>query len=686
MPESTQGSAREVIDATETDQLRSSLVLDERRRRPLYFDGRFLTARDLTREQNYFLTRQADLGRAGGFGVVQGLMVQRGDTATSLKIEAGHGVTTAGEMVLLPDPLALELVDVPTIQRLDATFGLLEVPREPARTRSGLFVVALRPVEFSANPIASYPTSVQGKRTVEDGEIIEATAVTLVPYPDEGAGLTMNQRRARVAREIFLAGGGQGLSPSLLPLAMVALNRGIVEWVDPFMVRREVGADHGDVLRLGFAPRALREAHLLQYDEHLREVMAGRGNLGMRFPASDYFQALPPAGRLPAAAIEPRDFTQIFFPPTVDVDLSIVPEDELVTLLEESLLLPPLDLTQSAEELDSTGILVLIPIPRTRLRTLSSRITSTIRSVRPATTWMVGRRRPLEVLQGLRIPGHFIPLPEPKEAEDAVWQQLLAAGSMLWYIRRRNLHFRPELAGQQQKLNAPEPQPLPTGDADEKKKAEAEMKALRKQLREAEERAAKSEARATEAEGRVQNAETRAAEAEARAARAEEQAREGRKALEQLQKRLETVEGRQNELEGRARTAEARAQEEARIRAAAEGQTRKLEEELLKLRDATRGLDRAEFDRLRRELTGAEKRTRELTEQLETTRGELTTARGDLTTARTQLQASQTQLTTLRQDLDQVRGELGVAKGEIANLSTSLELARKATRFNREIP
>ena len=45
-----------------------SLVLDDRRRRPFYFDGRFLAARDLIREQNYFLTRQADIARAAGFG------------------------------------------------------------------------------------------------------------------------------------------------------------------------------------------------------------------------------------------------------------------------------------------------------------------------------------------------------------------------------------------------------------------------------------------------------------------------------------------------------------------------------------------------------------------------------------------------------------------------------------------
>ena len=59
MWELTKGAAREKLTArAQVDQetlqaLRTSgaLVIDERRRRPLYFDGRFLTARDLTREQ-----------------------------------------------------------------------------------------------------------------------------------------------------------------------------------------------------------------------------------------------------------------------------------------------------------------------------------------------------------------------------------------------------------------------------------------------------------------------------------------------------------------------------------------------------------------------------------------------------------------------------------------------------------
>ncbi|HEX6042055.1 hypothetical protein [Longimicrobium sp.] len=469
-----QGPGRVRLKAQDVTAFQASLVVDDRRRRPLYFDGRFLAARDLVREQNYFLTRQADLGRAGGFGVVEGLYVQRGGAPTQLSIGAGHGVTPAGELVTIPRDVTLDLVDVPEIQRLNAAFGLLRVPNDPPRNRTGLFVVALRPVEFSANPVASYPTSITGTRSAEDGEIVEGAVVTLIPYADEGPNVSPSLRRSRVAHEVFVTGTGKGAAAGALPLAMVSLNRGTVEWLDPFLVRREVGADQGDVVGLGFAPRGLREAHLLQYEAQLREVLALRGSLGYRFAAADYFMALPPAGRLPAACVDAADFTQIFFPPTVDVDLSLVPEDEIPALVEESMTLPPLDLTRTADELDSTSIVICIPVPREQLRTISTRVQGLVRSLRPAAPGMVARRSPLEHLRGVRLPGNFVPMPEPGDSEDAAWRGLLQMGGMLWYIRRKTLHVRADLAGEREVFKAMQPA---TTDAQALNKRQADLDA-----------------------------------------------------------------------------------------------------------------------------------------------------------------------------------------------------------------
>src|SRR5262245_14243012 len=301
----TQGQAREPIASAEVARLRSSGVLieDARRERPRYFDGRFLAARDLIRDQQYFLTREADLGRAAGSGVASGLFVNEGPAAQTLRVAAGHGITPAGELVLLPRTLDVQLANIPLAEQLSARFGLSRLPAPPLRSRTGLFVLALRPVEFTANPIGAYPTSITGQRTVEDGDIIEATAVVLVPWQDDGATDALDARRGRAARAIFVDGTDRGVSANVLPLAMIALSNNTLAWLDAPMVRRELGADRADLPGLGFAPHALRLAHLLQHQNHVADVVQITN--ARSFAAASYFPALPPAGPLPPGAINP---------------------------------------------------------------------------------------------------------------------------------------------------------------------------------------------------------------------------------------------------------------------------------------------------------------------------------------------------------------------------------------------
>jgi hypothetical protein len=460
------GSSREPIDAQEFSRLKQvgAIALNAGRNRPFYFDGRFLTAADLTRDQLYVLSRQADLAKARGVGIVQGLMVSRGGAATTLAIEAGYGITPSGELVILANPQTVALSDLALIQRLDADFGLAPIPSEPARTASGLFVVALRPVEFSADPIASYPTAVTGTRQVHDGSIIEATAITLIPYPDGGSG-DFQQRRSQVAKEIFVDDAIRGLPTNALPLAMVALDRGVVQWVDTFMVRRELGAEATSILSLGATSRALREAQVQQYQRHLVEVMAERqASRGLRFAATEHFRALPPVGQMPAASLElvGNDITQLYFPPEVDVELSFVPSDEIAAIVEDCLLLPSIDLTLSTEARDSIAILVLIPVTRQEIQQLKLTLPSLKRELKSAAPGQLAKRLPIEVLKGLRLPQRLpqpLPLPSPGLPRPIpiaplpislqTWQQQWqkASEGRLWYVRRRRLAYRSEVVG-----------------------------------------------------------------------------------------------------------------------------------------------------------------------------------------------------------------------------------------------
>jgi hypothetical protein len=447
----TAGTARELIAPEDVETLRATgaLVEDARRERPRYFDGRFLAARDLIRDQQYFLTREADLGQASGGGVVVGLEVRRGAAADELVLAPGHGLTPAGELTLLPNALSVRIADIPQAEQLSARFSLSRLPQPALRNRTGLFVLALRPVEFTANPIGAYPTSITGPRTVEDGDVIEATAVVLVPWTDDDATDALDARRGRAARAIFVENRPSGVSANVLPLAMVALQNNVVAWLDVPMVRRELGADRADRPGLGTSARALALAHLLQYRQHLDDEV--RSNDGRGFPAAPRFAALPPAGPMPPAIIATSDFTQSYFPAEIDTELAPIPDDELPALVEEALALPAIDLTVAPALLESTAVLVLAPVPRTQWRAVITRLQQTgtdpqVRQLVPAAANRLAARKPLEILQRLRLP---VPLPLPVDTSDPrerEWARLAALPN-LWFVRRRNLAYRDDLPG-----------------------------------------------------------------------------------------------------------------------------------------------------------------------------------------------------------------------------------------------
>ncbi|WP_426752932.1 hypothetical protein [Myxococcus sp. Y35] len=455
----TSGPAREKLtwETAQALETARAMVHDDRRVRSFFFDGRFLTAKDLTREQNYFLTRQADLSRANGTGVMNGLTVTPSQDRTTLTVRLGHGLTPGGELVVVPRDLTdIRLDDIPEIQRLDAAFGLAPVPRELARSRSGLYVLVLRPVEYTANPIASYPTSLGAARTTQDGDIIEAVALTLIPYPDPVGGGTFETRRSRAAHEVFAGAGMRNLPVDALPLAMLALDRGTLRWLDTFLVRREVGAEQRSVVGFGVASRELREAHALQYQQHLKEVLQARRAAGQseRFLASEHFFSLPAAGPLPTAVIEAGSLTEFYFPPEVDVELTVVAEDELGAILDESLQLPPIDLTQTGEALESVSVLVMVPVARhgmaQRLEGLREVLRAAPLKLRAAAVGQVARRLPAHALLDLTRRWQAQPAPEPPVTDlvDAAWSELLSGSRTLWYACRRNLPHHHSAAGQ----------------------------------------------------------------------------------------------------------------------------------------------------------------------------------------------------------------------------------------------
>jgi len=420
------------------------IVPDSRKTRPLWFNGRFLDARDLEQDQNLFLQRQADLGRAAGFGVIHGLKVDRvasdnqAPDAETIIIRAGHGITPGGELAMIANDLTVRISDLAEEENLDVQFGIATSPAPVARTRTGLYVVALRPVQFTAHPIASYPTNVQGTRTTHDGNIVEATAVSLLPYPVPARNYDASTQNAAaaarqiaaVARQIFVAGNRGQLSDSLLPLAMINIQRGAIAWLDSYLARRDSGPEFNG-LRFGLSDPATHQAFLFQYDAQLQQAVNPFVQKGIppRFAATDYFQALPAAGRFPLASIDTDKFTQLFFPQKTNVRLSIVAVDELPALIDDSISLPPIDLTLAASAYADLAVFALIPVPRQNFAALAANLPQV--ALTAALPQAASFQKPTD-------PFPFPSVNSPPPSASSGWQNAIGNQIYAYYIRRRS--------------------------------------------------------------------------------------------------------------------------------------------------------------------------------------------------------------------------------------------------------
>jgi hypothetical protein len=268
----------------------------------------------------------------------------------------------------------------------------------------------------------------------------------------------VDRARAAVAHAIFVQGATTRLPANVLPLAMLALDANAVRWIDVPMVRRELGSQRGDLPGLSPSPRALRLAHLQQFRQHLADLLQTSGD--RPFAAPSVFPSLPPAGPMPPGVIDPRDMTQRWLPASVEVTFTIIPEDELPALLEDTLLLPPIDFTQGEAAVDATAVLFLAPVGRHDWNRLVATLESTRRDLPPSAANQIASRRPLEALMRLGRPLTLANLPRPgtlsggddtgaaplSAASEGEWRRLAQSAS-LWYVRRSRLARQDDLAG-----------------------------------------------------------------------------------------------------------------------------------------------------------------------------------------------------------------------------------------------
>src|SRR5689334_22325009 len=117
-----------------------------------FFNGRLLSAEDLRAEQKAGRQQRAQLGRAIGAGVVDGLWVERvatgGELAAVLRVSAGLALNSAGQSLTLPSDTEVALVRAPDAgDGTDA--GLFAPCLPPSQTAvvagAGVYVLAITP-------------------------------------------------------------------------------------------------------------------------------------------------------------------------------------------------------------------------------------------------------------------------------------------------------------------------------------------------------------------------------------------------------------------------------------------------------------------------------------------------------------------------------------------------------------
>jgi hypothetical protein len=383
-------------------------ILDRRARSPNYFEGRLLTAEDLTADREAHFARQRILGRAIGAGVVHGLWIEQDATAPAgtsrVTISKGEALSPYGDVLTLQNDLTLTLSAVAE-DAADAPDASLFKECAPPETEAvptgdGFYVLTIAPrsrfeeaapmrsltedsacagcgkrwavpgVAFRLVPFDPLNVPGQDPATADSlAELLTGTPGTaalsrlrnIVAHlcfgSDELADFVTDPFAIEASAPRLEAYGTVDYLRSLgvldgceLPLAVVYWTGRGIEFVDCWSVRRgPVAAALSDTWPSLSTLRLNRENHarLLQFQDQFTRVIAEAA-----FPstvvARNYFRYLPAAGLLPIA-------TAARIGPTGEAFFSAQPKREPVEYINGEQLRAAFDRSWSLDPIDLDG-------------------------------------------------------------------------------------------------------------------------------------------------------------------------------------------------------------------------------------------------------------------------------------------------------------------------------------------
>ena len=350
-----------------------------------FFNGRLLTASDLSRDQT--ARRQADalLGAASGSGIAWGLEVNAAGPASDadslgvVTVEAGLAVAMSGQALKLNQRVTLSLIQPPADTSTSAsggTFGpCAGATGSTYVSGDGLLLLVLSPIDVPEGFAPVLALEAVNTRCARD-VVAEGVQLKLLPVP--GGTLTgttsaaLAQLRSRIAHDCLgssvlrqahrqptsatpraasLGAHGHGLLDRMLterslsacdvPLALVCLVGRELKFIDGASVRRRIAAQAASVQGaawLGERLQGTAEARFLQFQEQLADTPAIASAA-----ATVNLSWLPPAGLLPAGTDWRR-----FFADRAPSDITPLAAPDAPGVLQRALVEDAIDLSTPA--------------------------------------------------------------------------------------------------------------------------------------------------------------------------------------------------------------------------------------------------------------------------------------------------------------------------------------------------
>ena len=354
--------------------------------RVFFFNGRLLSAGDLRTEQA--ARRHADLwlGQGSGDGVVYGLEVSEasapGASNPVLAIKAGLAINRAGQALKLECDAQIALSSQPqaTGETGSGCFGACAATNSDKlySASSGLYLICIAPAESRSGTVATSGLSGQGGACNTD-VVTDTVMFRRITLDNELRDLQQNETdlqrlRSAIAWRCFgidgqrqLAANPFGLAPANVdladtlrnskaindcdvPLALVYWTGSGLQFVDNWCVRRAPTPRRNsrDVFSLWASERPWNQGEALwqQFQAQLAQIPLPQQ---AAFVARQQLRYLPAAGVVPIAEQSGENgFVASQFFAGLDTGNALQLDAEwLPGLLQQSFLLPPLDLTQT---------------------------------------------------------------------------------------------------------------------------------------------------------------------------------------------------------------------------------------------------------------------------------------------------------------------------------------------------